>query len=89
MFQQGGYDMKHLWIAAAALAITAGSASAQLAPPVIPGAANMATAAIEQPAPPASAPVIQQDTAAPAGAMQSSGKRHGCGASASNQPLTN
>jgi hypothetical protein len=89
MFREGEIDMKRLWIAASVLAVTAGSAVAQLAPPVIPGAANTATAAIEQPAQSATAPVIQQDTAAPAEAMQSSKKRHGCGASASNQPLTN
>jgi len=81
--------MKRLWIAAAAVALTSGAASAQLAPPVIPGAANTATAAIEQTAPSAATPAVQQDGAAPAEAQQTSKKRHGCGASASNQALTN
>jgi hypothetical protein len=88
MFQQGGFDMTRLWISAAVLAITAGTASAQLAPPVVPGPVNTATAAIEQPQQTATSPAVQQDTAAPAAAMQTK-KRHGCGASASYEALTN
>ncbi len=82
--------MTRLWIVASALMLSAVSASAQLAPPVIPGASNEATAAIEAPQPTVNEPAVVPETAAPPVAQDMTTKRHGChGAEVSSQPLTN